>query len=706
MFLRLCNFVRDSKLRNIFNCQQGRGRDHCLWSGRDRLELNTEIPARRLAAIVTLLSCATIFVLVFLASMGDVGAQPRVSAESGGVAVGGSVSGSTINIGIPPEQLATLVRQAADLSESQKKLIASLEGQLDLNQRQIGAALNILGEKDVPPERLAAKLVEIAERFKDLQTSALTQPGDDPRIAALRADAQKAIDAGELAKADMLLAAVETEQRRDLDRLAVNAADTSARRGQIALTQLRYTEAAKRFAEAAAVFPLGSANEDKRIGYLEREAGALYQQGDEFGDNDSLRAAIERRKRLLDLRPQKAAPLDWAITQNNLGLALWALGERESGTARLEEAVVAFRAALQERTRERVPLAWATTQNDLGNALWALGERESGTARLEEAVAAFRTALQEQTRERAPLDWAMTQTNLGNALQALGDRESGTARLEEAVAAYRAALQEWTRERVPLEWAATHNNLGVALEALGGREGGTARLEEAVAAFRTALQEWTRERVPLDWAMTQNDLGNALSTLGRRESGTVRLEEAVTAYRAALEERTRERVPLDWAMTQNNLGAALSTLGDRESGTARLEEGVAAYRAALQERTRERVPLDWAATQNNLGDALQALGDRESGTARLDEAVGAYGAALQEWTLERVPLDWARSSGNQGIALKILAERRGDRAMAEQALAQINFTVEIYREASDDRGKFYEAQLTGARALVERLRGR
>ena len=46
-----------------------------------------------------------------------------------------------------------------------------------------------------------------------------------------------------------------------------------------------------------------------------------------------------------------------------------------------------------------------------------LGERESGTARLEEAVAAFREALKEWTRERVPLDWAMTQNNLGNALE-------------------------------------------------------------------------------------------------------------------------------------------------------------------------------------------------------------------------------------------------------------------------------------------------
>ena len=48
-------------------------------------------------------------------------------------------------------------------------------------------------------------------------------------------------------------------------------------------------------------------------------------------------------------------------------------GERESGTARLEEAVAAYREALQEWTRERVPLDWAMTQNNLGNALATLG---------------------------------------------------------------------------------------------------------------------------------------------------------------------------------------------------------------------------------------------------------------------------------------------------------------------------------------------
>jgi exonuclease VII small subunit len=125
-------------------------------------------------------------------------------------------------------------------------------------------------------------------------------------------------------------------------------------------------------------------------------------------------------------------------TQNNLGNALHAIGVRESGTVKLEEAVARFREALKERTRERVPLQWAMTQNNLGNTLQVLGGRESGTAKLNEAVVAFREALKERTRERVPLDWATTQ-ELGNALSRLGERDSGTVKLEEAFAAYRGA---------------------------------------------------------------------------------------------------------------------------------------------------------------------------------------------------------------------------------------------------------------------------
>jgi tetratricopeptide (TPR) repeat protein len=141
-------------------------------------------------------------------------------------------------------------------------------------------------------------------------------------------------------------------------------------------------------------------------------------------------------------------------------------------------------------TRARVPLDWAQTQNNLGIALERLGERESGTARLEEAVSAYRDALKENTRERAPLKWAGTQMNLGIALERLGERESGTARLEEAVSAYREALLEDTRERVPLLWAKSTGYQGVALARLAERRGDaeTAKLavQDIEAAFTTS----------------------------------------------------------------------------------------------------------------------------------------------------------------------------------------------------------------------------
>ena len=78
----------------------------------------------------------------------------------------------------------------------------------------------------------------------------------------------------------------------------------------------------------------------------------------------------------------------------------------------------------------------------------SLGERESGTARLEEAAAAYREALEELTRGRVPAEWAAAQMGLGNALSRLGEREGGTARLKQAVTAYLAALEELTRERI------------------------------------------------------------------------------------------------------------------------------------------------------------------------------------------------------------------------------------------------------------------
>src|SRR5947208_6200274 len=114
-------------------------------------------------------------------------AYAQIWADTGSIAIGGSVTGSTVIIGIAQEKVDELVRDAKrpleDLTTQQRDNIVLLKEKLDLNERQVRAALGILGENDIPPERLAAKLVEIAERFKDLQATASAQPGDDPKIA-------------------------------------------------------------------------------------------------------------------------------------------------------------------------------------------------------------------------------------------------------------------------------------------------------------------------------------------------------------------------------------------------------------------------------------------------------------------------------------------------------------------------------------------
>ena len=96
--------------------------------------------------------------------------------------------------------------------------------------------------------------------------------------------------------------------------------------------------------------------------------------------------------------------------------------------------MAAYRAALEEWTRERDSLDWARTQNNLGTALQRLGERESGTARLEEAVEAYRAALDlfEGAGARHYVD--VIRGNLERATTMLDQRRASQATIQAASA--------------------------------------------------------------------------------------------------------------------------------------------------------------------------------------------------------------------------------------------------------------------------------
>jgi hypothetical protein len=129
---------------------------------------------------------------------------------------------------------------------------------------------------------------------------------------------------------------------------------------------------------------------------LDWQASALggHSQADEFGDNPALVEAIAVWRRAAELRPRSVSPDDFGTAMTGLGNALVVLGERETGTTKLEEAVAAYREALTERTRERAPLQWALSFGSEGVALMRLAERRGDAAMAETALSQINMAFE------------------------------------------------------------------------------------------------------------------------------------------------------------------------------------------------------------------------------------------------------------------------------------------------------------------------
>src|SRR6266851_3257775 len=241
-----------------------------------------------------------------------------------GVAVGGSVSNSTINNTVnkqDPAVLAAMTKIFADqmavTTEARAKAeakAAEVAQKLGFTSTAVAEFFKILGEQNVPEEKIPVRLIEIATHFAQTRDELATLEPDDPHAAKLARSARAALDAGRLTEADGLLdQAKEAElaafrQAHELkekaqeaeDRHARNAAKLLAGRGNIALTLLRYPDAAKQFKQAATLVP--PSHPDETASYLHNEADALYRQGDERGDNAALKQSIETWHLVLERR--------------------------------------------------------------------------------------------------------------------------------------------------------------------------------------------------------------------------------------------------------------------------------------------------------------------------------------------------------------------------------------------------------------------
>jgi tetratricopeptide (TPR) repeat protein len=375
----------------------------------------------------------------------------RTEASGCAAAIVGAVTDSSINVicGMPFEQVTRLVEalsaeDPALRAEALQLLRAQLPEDTRFRVEAVASFFETLGREQVPPERLADTFAEIAGENLALRDRLRSFEGDDPAIQTLREAAAGALEVGDHAAA--LEALREADELIETEALVAllaertrNKADLIAEQAAVERTRLDLAAAAMLFDRAAET--VGPYDEEAALRHVESAARAWYEHGRDKGDNTALLSSIARWQRLLAATSRKRVPLDWALTQMNLGAALVTLGEREPGIARLEEAVAAYRAALKELTRDRVPLDWAIMQMNLGTALATLGEREPGTARLEEAVVAYRAALEEWTRARVPLDWAVTHYNLAIALEAISERTANAEIMLNAAASYTSAAE-------------------------------------------------------------------------------------------------------------------------------------------------------------------------------------------------------------------------------------------------------------------------
>jgi hypothetical protein len=89
-----------------------------------------------------------------------------------------------------------------------------------------------------------------------------------------------------------------------------------------------------------------------------------------------------------------------------------------------KKAIVAFQEALRVHTLERLPMQYAMTQNNLGSVYGTLAEVRDREENCKKAIVAFQEALRVYTLERFPDLHERTKKNLTRALLICKGRES------------------------------------------------------------------------------------------------------------------------------------------------------------------------------------------------------------------------------------------------------------------------------------------
>jgi hypothetical protein len=146
-------------------------------------------------------------------------------------------------------------------------------------------------------DEIVPTLIEIAGFYKEALTQAMARRDDGAVVSEIEQALKSAIGSGELDRADQLLDGFQRIQDAELQSRQLERASTAAQRGQIAIEQLRYSDAARHFAEAAKHVP--GERIDIRLGCRSQTASAHFRGNVNRSENLIPTPALERYRILL-----------------------------------------------------------------------------------------------------------------------------------------------------------------------------------------------------------------------------------------------------------------------------------------------------------------------------------------------------------------------------------------------------------------------
>ena len=161
-----------------------------------------------------------------------------------------------------------------------------------------------------------------------------------------------------------------------------------------------------------------------------------------------------------------------ADNRRRTGDISWKLAQYRARRDNSQRAVSAYEEALRVYTLEDFPMDYGMTQNNLGAAYGTLAEVEEKGENCGRAIGAYEEALRVYTLEDFPMDYGMTQNNLGTAYSTLAEVEEKGENCRRALEAYRQALGVYTEELSAQVHAEVAGSLARTLEGVCRDQGG------------------------------------------------------------------------------------------------------------------------------------------------------------------------------------------------------------------------------------------